>query len=151
MSVVGLKVRVGTFLICQGAEKSDVQERESGSRGFAIIILLSATMPVDHTTESTDGPPVVIRNHPIYYFDDGSLILDIDTQRFKIHRSLLARHSGFFCRSADMLSNSEMIPSSSTSGLLGLLDGVPRIVLGHSRPVRPEDVEALLQHFYHDV
>jgi BTB/POZ domain len=94
----------------------------------------------------------IIRNHPVYWFEDGSLVLDVEVQRFKVHRTLLSRHSRFF---ASLSSASHEISGSCLT-----TDGSPtvvkaqefdHIVLEQRKEVRAEDVEALLQHLYHDV
>ena len=94
----------------------------------------------------------IIQNHPIYWLDDGSLVLDVEVQRFKIHRTLLSRHSRFF---ASFSSEPHKISGSglSTSGSPTVVQTqqFDHIVLERRKEVRAEDVEALLQHLYHDV
>ena len=93
----------------------------------------------------------IIRNHPVYWLDDGSLVLDVEVQRFKVHRTLLSRHSRFF---ASLSSAPHEISGSDLT-----VDGSPavvrtkeldHIVLEQTKEVKAEDVEALLQHLYHD-
>ena len=97
-----------------------------------------------------------IRNHPIYWFDDGSLVLDVEVQRFKVHHSLLSRHSKFF---SDFSLNGQGVgeevasrngPSEFTVSL-NHRAGTRHIVLQPKRQAVVGDVEALLGHFYHDV
>lgn len=94
----------------------------------------------------------IIQNHPIYWLDDGSLVLDVEVQRFKIHRTLLSRHSRFF---ASLSTEPHQISGSglSTSGSPTVVQTqqFDHIVLERRKEVRAEDVEALLQHLYHDV
>lgn len=94
----------------------------------------------------------IIRNHPVYWLDDGSLVLDVEVQRFKIHRTLLSRHSRFF---ASLSSEPHDISGSglTTSGSPTVVQTqqFDHIVLERRKEVRAEDVEALLQHLYHDV
>ena len=97
----------------------------------------------------------IIRNHPIYWLDDGSLVLDVEVQRFKVHRTLLSRHSRFF---ASLSSAPHEISGSGLTSTNGSPTVVPvqkqefdHIVLEQGKEVRAEDVEALLQHLYHDV
>jgi len=85
----------------------------------------------------------VIRNHPEYWFEDGSLVLDVQVTRFKVHQTLLSRHSKFFSavlklRGHDSHSNS-------------MLNGCHHVILEREQQIRADDVEALLQHLYHDV
>ena len=112
-----------------------------------IAALNNANCPVKNRTGSTKGVDIqegIIRNHPIYWFDDGSLVLEVEVQRFKVHRTLLSRHSRFFAS----LSSVPHEISGSSSHASGLSD---HIVLEQRKDVRAEDVEALLQHLYHDL
>ncbi|RDB22888.1 hypothetical protein Hypma_009776 [Hypsizygus marmoreus] len=79
--------------------------------------------------------------HPIFWFDDGSVVLHVQNYAFKIHRMLLARHSNFFAQT-------DTIPNGTTTKF----DTPPEthIVIDPSQHVRAKDVEALLEHFYHD-
>lgn len=89
---------------------------------------------------------VVERRHPIYWFDDGSLILDVATYRFKVHHTLVSRHSRFFSAlSANQLAEETQVNGSEDSRTRD--SSAMQITL----KVRAEDVEALLQHLYHDV
>jgi len=82
----------------------------------------------------------IVSQHPIYWFDDGSFILDVQTQRYKVHKTLLSRHSKYF------------------SQVLAAVDGatpgdVPSQIKAVHRSavlVQHGDVETLLQHLYHD-
>ena len=95
----------------------------------------------------------LIRNHPVYWLDDGSLVLDVEVQRFKVHRTLLSRHSRFFASLSSAsyeISGSGLNPSDSPSTELQTQE-LDHIILEQRKEVRAEDVEALLQHLYHDV
>ena len=94
----------------------------------------------------------IIRNHPVYWLDDGSLVLDVEVQRFKVHRTLLSRHSRFFA-SLSSTSHESSGSGLTTNGLPTVVktQGFDHIVLEQRKEVRAEDVEALLQHLYHDV
>lgn len=115
-----------------------------------------ATYLVNNPTGSTNVSEVkeesIIRNHPIYWFDDGSLVLNVDIQRFKLHRTLLARHSRFFA-SCCSTPREVSISGLTTSGSLTLVQTqeFDHALLKQRKEVRAEDVEALLQHLYHDV
>ena len=121
------------------------------------MIAMNATCPVNTPTGSSRGIEVqeessIIRNHPVYWLDDGSLVLDVEVQRFKVHRTLLSRHSRFF---ASLSSPSHEISGSDfttrSSPAVVQTQGFDHIVLEQRKEVRAEDVEALLQHLYHDV
>lgn len=94
----------------------------------------------------------IIQNHPVYWLDDGSLVLDVEVQRFKVHRTLLSRHSRFF---ASLSSTPHAISGSdfttSDSPTVVQTQELDHIVLEQRKEVRAEDVEALLQHLYHDL
>lgn len=90
---------------------------------------------------STDN---AILNHPIYWFEDGSLILDADVVRFKVHQTVLSRHSRFFA-ALPKLQEPDNSHSNSTLNVCRL------VILERERQVRVDDLEALLQHLYHDV
>ncbi|KAF8953598.1 hypothetical protein BDZ97DRAFT_1871491, partial [Flammula alnicola] len=85
-------------------------------------------------------------NHPIYWFEDGSLILDVEVQRFKVHHTLVSRHSRFFSGLAE-----KKISSGSQNGTISAetptLDDnhLKHVVVEPKRHVRATDVEALLQ------
>jgi hypothetical protein len=90
-----------------------------------------------HTSLMTTEPQNV-RQHPTYWFDDGSIIVrSRDTSNedvcFKLHESLLRRQSRFVQKTLD----------SGTSATLEVL--IPR-ELG----VQVHDLTALLEHLYHD-
>jgi hypothetical protein len=97
----------------------------------------------------TTAEEVVIRNHPIYWFEDGSLVLDVEVQRFKVHHSLLSRHSKFF--STLTQDGQDANESATTLNHIHHRAGARHVVLEPKRQVKAMDVEALLGHFYHDV
>ncbi|KAF8163790.1 hypothetical protein B0H34DRAFT_781365 [Crassisporium funariophilum] len=101
----------------------------------------------------------IVREHPIYWFEDGSLILDVEVQRFKVHRTLLSRHSRYFAavprkqaaQSQSVVANEPSpgitIPRTQRVGTAE----VDYVKLEPKQQVSATDVEALLQHLYHDV
>ena len=93
----------------------------------------------------------VVRNHPIYWFDDGSLVLDVEVQRFKVHRTLLSRHSRFFASLSTFRETSDSGFITSDSHTVVQTQKCDHIVLEQRKEVKAQDVEALLQHLYHDV
>lgn len=91
---------------------------------------------------------VVIQNHPIYWFDDGSLIIDVETQRFKVHHTLVTRHSKFLSAISEV--KTQEGPFSQHGGARD--DGsLNHVVIQATRQVSAEDIEALLRHLYHDL
>jgi hypothetical protein len=95
----------------------------------------------------------IVRNHPVYWLDDGSLVLDVEVQRFKVHRTLLSRHSRFFASLSSAPHETSSGSGLTTSGSPTVVQSqeFDYIVLEQRKEVRAEDVEALLQHLYHDV
>ncbi|KAH9484566.1 hypothetical protein JR316_0004048 [Psilocybe cubensis] len=104
---------------------------------------------------------VIIKKHPIYWFEDGSLILDVANHRYKVHHTLVARHSKFFS-AATTLAKEEGGRDTKQDGkehdgatqniLVGSSPLIhTHVILEPERQVHPEDIEALLQHLYHDV
>lgn len=92
-----------------------------------------ASLRTSMTTE-----PQNVRQHPTYWFDDGSIIVrsrntSNEEVCFKLHESLLRRQSRFVQKMLD----------SGTSTTLEVL--IPR-ELG----VQIHDLTALLEHLYHD-
>ncbi|KZT00056.1 uncharacterized protein LAESUDRAFT_816729 [Laetiporus sulphureus 93-53] len=81
---------------------------------------------------STDAP----QRHPRFWLDDGSLVLrtSTGTDAYKVHRTLLARHSPFI---ASLAADDS-------------LDGSPVVRIPEERGVSSADLEALLEHLYHD-
>ncbi|KAJ7650166.1 hypothetical protein FB45DRAFT_11170 [Roridomyces roridus] len=65
--------------------------------------------------------------HPVFWFEDGSLSIQIESTIFKIHRTLLNRHSPFLSTNNDDL-----------------------LKIDSSRGVSVRDFEILLEHLYHD-
>ncbi len=90
------------------------------------------------------SPDHAIRNHPEYWFEDGSLVLDVQVMRFKVHQTLLSRHSRFFSAVLKLQVSNDL--HSNTT-----LNGCHHVILEREQQIRADDVEALLQHLYHDV
>jgi hypothetical protein len=83
--------------------------------------------------------------HPIFWFDDGSVVIRVQDRLYKIHKSLLSRHSDFFAHCHPVTKPSDDV-----------LRRVPPtdcdyIVVDPDRRVLANDVEVLLEHLYHDV
>ncbi|KAH8102383.1 hypothetical protein BXZ70DRAFT_1006314 [Cristinia sonorae] len=68
--------------------------------------------------------------HPSYWFDDGSIILHVQDTSYKLHRSLIARHSPF---------------------LNSLSDTTDDLRIPEGLGVLSEDFDRLLEHLYHDI
>ncbi|KAJ7364104.1 hypothetical protein DFH08DRAFT_838354 [Mycena albidolilacea] len=86
----------------------------------------------------------VLSRHPIFWFEDASLILQVEAVTFKVHRTLLARQSPFLHTAK--LSDASADTSSTDSGLK-----CDYINIDPARKVSALDCEVLLQHLYHDM
>jgi hypothetical protein len=83
--------------------------------------------------------------HPIFWFDDGSVVVRVQNHLFKVHRSLLSRHSNFFAH-CDAVTKT--LDDTIREDLVSDCD---YIVVDLDRRVLAQDVEVLLEHLYHDV
>ncbi|KAI6097985.1 hypothetical protein EDD17DRAFT_1478111 [Pisolithus thermaeus] len=93
--------------------------------------------------------------HPKYWFDDGSVIVTVQTFSshdsaegavlFKLHSSLLARHSTYFSRVLDGTDGGEKQPGNSTGSSC-----IPTVTVLPTLGVRLDDFVSLLEHLYHD-
>ncbi|KAF5328607.1 hypothetical protein D9619_011574 [Psilocybe cf. subviscida] len=106
------------------------------------------------TTNSSDTA-ATIQRHPIYWFEDGSLVLDVEEQSFKVHHSLVTRHSQYL----SSLTKGLVAAQPNGASVKELLNGqsskaaeseLRRISIDPKRNIKPEDVDVLLQHLYHD-
>ncbi|KAG5644410.1 hypothetical protein DXG03_008577 [Asterophora parasitica] len=86
---------------------------------------------------------IIPTHHPVFWFDDGSVVFRVEDHTFKVHRTLLARHSNFFARTDLAPPPNSDVASDPEIDL--------HIVVDPSRRIRAKDVEVLLEHFYHDV
>ena len=74
---------------------------------------------------ATEQTRLTVRKHPVYWFEDGSLTFEVESQVFLVHGTLLSRHSRVLAKSDTRYI---VLPSN----------------------YRAEDLEALLQCLYHD-
>jgi BTB/POZ domain len=83
--------------------------------------------------------------HPTFWFDDGSIVVQVQNHLFKVHKTLLARHSNFFAQlgATPKLSNDALRED--------LAEDCHYIVVDLKKRVLAQDVEVLLEHLYHDV
>ncbi|OBZ69284.1 hypothetical protein A0H81_10882 [Grifola frondosa] len=88
------------------------------------------TVPAEHSS--------VPRRHPRYWLEDGSLVIRSQNDLFKVHRTLLHRHSPV------LSSLHGKDPTTSE------IDGCPVVHISEDLDVQSEDLEALLEHLYHD-
>ncbi|KAK2459493.1 hypothetical protein APHAL10511_008477 [Amanita phalloides] len=71
------------------------------------------------------------RAHPVFWFSDGSLVLRVQEQMFRVHYSFLSRLSPYFAA---------LTVTASQNDAVDLDD-----------QIQATDLESLLQHLYHDV
>lgn len=101
---------------------------------------LPALAPTDAQTASP------LQKHPIYWFEDGSLVLHVKDVLFRVHRSLLERHSPYLASLTNTGPTLNLPPIIRETG-----DSVSYALLGADRQINSRDVEALLEHMYHDL
>lgn len=102
--------------------------------------------------------PLRCKQHPKYWFDDGSIVVTISDNEseagisFKLHCTLISRHSAFFRRVLlDHTSDCDGAPSpSSLAGSTSTTIVVRTIAIPTELGVQVEDFVALLGHLYHD-
>ncbi|KAK7033203.1 BTB domain-containing protein [Favolaschia claudopus] len=82
--------------------------------------------------------------HPIFWLDDASLVLEVEDTMFKVHRTLLARRSPFITDSVKRTQTSHDSLDTANGGL-------DHVKIDPSLKVSALDLEILLQHFYHDM
>ena len=87
-----------------------------------------------------------LTQHKVYWFHDGSLVLRIQNHLFKVHRTLISRHSRFFASKIEQFSEDDVVGSNVAKIAHGACT-----YLEVERDVSASDVEALLGHLYHDV
>ncbi|KAJ7104065.1 hypothetical protein B0H15DRAFT_5836 [Mycena belliarum] len=81
--------------------------------------------------------------HSVFWFDDGSLVLQVESVMFKVHRALLARQSPF------LLSISGQQPVGDSPN--GSTNEPGYLEIDNARKVSALDFEVLLEHVYHDI
>ncbi|KAJ7707621.1 hypothetical protein B0H17DRAFT_1033283 [Mycena rosella] len=83
--------------------------------------------------------------HPVFWFDDGSLVLQVEAMMFKVHGALLTRQSPFLysMTSLSLVNGSPGAPQSSADEDYMEIDP--------ARNVSALDLEVLLEHLYHDI
>ena len=89
--------------------------------------------------------------HSAYWFDDGSIVLRVQEQLFRVHHSLLSRLSPFFATlgtagaaPSDAGDFNHFPESASLVHLLGF-------TVDLSAEIAASDLVILLQHLYHDM
>lgn len=106
------------------------------SRPCSILIMVNDVLPASSTNHDKIKP---ISSQPSpFWFDDGSIIISIAKERFKLHKSLLSRHSTLL----ESLSISQSADSDAKD--------VPTVEIPESL-TNLKDFTALLKHLYHDV
>ena len=89
-------------------------------------------VPASSAPDHDDAAPASSLS-PQFWFEDGSVIVALAKERFKLHRSLLNRHSALFAS----------LPSSTSTD-------VPTVEIP-GELANAKDFAALLRHLYHDV
>ncbi|TCD62151.1 hypothetical protein EIP91_007279 [Steccherinum ochraceum] len=84
----------------------------------------------------TDIKANTARKHPTYWFDDGSLILQVEDVAYNLHKTILTRHSPLL----------QSLTRNTEDGYKVSVVQIPE-ELG----VTGEDFDKLLEHLYHDM
>jgi len=92
---------------------------------------MSSDSSTQATTPCADGP--LLARHPTFWYEDGSVILNVETTSFRVHRSILCSYSTVF---SDMFS----LPHSSEE----VQDDCPVVDL----PDQVDDFVCLMQMLY---
>ncbi|KAI0353228.1 hypothetical protein OH77DRAFT_1407452 [Trametes cingulata] len=88
-----------------------------------------------------------LRRHARYWLDDGSLVVRAQDDVYKVHRTLLHRHSKVL---AALPPSSSADANAEEAGESGKADGLVVVHIPDELEVKSEDFEALLEHLYHD-
>ena len=88
------------------------------------------------------------RPHSQYWFEDGSLILLSYHNLYKVHKTLLLRHSPTLTK---WISQGHLAIPMVDDYLLPQSAGSIHVKIPDDIRLRNEDLEALLEHLYHDV
>ncbi|KZT69862.1 hypothetical protein DAEQUDRAFT_690288 [Daedalea quercina L-15889] len=107
---------------------------------FAIISISTTNMTNSNPSMSVEEGAARLRRHPKYWLDDGSLVVRTQDDLFKVHRTLLQRHSQVISSLAERVSQDES----------SLMDGCPTLHVPQELGVESTDFEMLLEHLYHD-
>ena len=99
-----------------------------------------AAMTLTTSAEQETNPK--LRRHHRYWLDDGSLILRAQNDLYKVHRTLLERHSRLL---------STIHASADLDKASNAVDGMAVTSIPDELGVASTDVEILLEHLYHDV
>jgi hypothetical protein len=86
-----------------------------------------------HSIDIAESKP-----HPNLWFDDGSLVIQASTVRYRVHRTILCRHSAIF---RDMVA---MPQQDGPSNSEHTFDGCPLVRMMDS----PDDLTMLLEAIY---
>ncbi|KAF7312395.1 BTB domain-containing protein [Mycena indigotica] len=95
---------------------------------------MAAIVPESHPLPTTRAPYI---QHPVFWLEDGSLVVELDGHGFKVHKTLLTRHSLLF-----------LSHSKSPHYHIG---GVEHLQIDPARRVSAPDFVVLLESLYHDV
>ena len=94
-----------------------------------------------------DNEKLVHWRHPQFWLEDGSLIISIENDMFKVHRTLLCRHSHVLAKWSGGDDNERRL-APAANGSEAVLLQVPQDV---AERLRSKDMLVLLEHLYHDV
>ncbi|KAI9065077.1 hypothetical protein FKP32DRAFT_1665636 [Trametes sanguinea] len=102
--------------------------------------LTVSTTDANGADDQTSYP--TLRRHARYWLDDGSLVVRAQDDIYKVHRTLLDRHSKVLASLSPSKDGSDENKDA--------VDGLIVVHIPDELEVRSEDFEALLEHLYHD-
>ncbi|KAI0827301.1 hypothetical protein BC628DRAFT_1502265 [Trametes gibbosa] len=97
------------------------------------------------TISTKDETQPAVRRHARYWLEDGSLVVRAQDDFYKIHRTMLHRHSKFLASLSPSPTKTER-----SDGAVKTVDGLVVVHIPDELQVRSEDFACLLEHLYHD-
>jgi len=92
--------------------------------------------------------PVPYPRRSRYWLEDGSLVLSLCHNVYKVHKTLLFRHSPTLTKWTRQQKNDHKVTAEN---LFQEVAGCAHVRVPDEVGLRDEDLEALLEHLYHDV
>ena len=91
-------------------------------------------MANDDLSSAHHQPATTANGNQSFWFDDGSIVISVDKEHLKVHKSLVLRHS-------TLLPSLPILRSDAGESIVEIPEGRTDV----------KDFTALLEHLYHDV
>lgn len=106
---------------------------------------MSSAKPIE---AAMDAGCANYQRHPTYFLDDGSLLIVCGTTIYRIHKTLVTRHSRAIQEWLDSVSND---PNHRIiAAYIAPDDSTPVCIIPAEMVLENRDLEILLGHLYHD-